>query len=159
VILANAQIMKVIFLKDVKAVGKKHEVKEVADGYARNYLLPNELAKEATKEALAWLKSQQELLQSKDEEELQEAQELATKLDDLEVSIVVKVGDEGQLFEGVGAQKIADTLREMGYKVKKEQIDLPESIREPGEFSITLRFEHNLEAEIRVIISGEEKEG
>lgn len=151
--------MKVIFLKDVKNVGKAREVKEVSDGYARNFLIPNELAKEATEEVLAAFKSQNELLEEKAEEALKESQVMATKLDDLEVPMAVKVGDEGQLFESVTAAKIADTLKEMGYKVKKEQVVLEEPIREPGEFPVTLKFEHNLEAEIKVIISGEEQEG
>ena len=151
--------MKVIFLKDVKNVGKTREVKEVSDGYARNFLIPNELAKEATEEVLAAFKSQNELLEEKAEEALKESQVMATKLDDLEVPMAVKVGDEGQLFESVTAAKIADTLKEMGYKVKKEQVALEEPIREPGEFPVILKFEHNLEAEIKVIISGEEQEG
>ncbi len=151
--------MKVIFLKDVKGLGKAREVKEVSDGYARNFLIPNELAKEATKEAVAALESQNDLLEEQAEEALKEIQELATKLDDLEVPMAVKVGDEGQLFESVTASKIADTLKEMGYQVKKGQIELEEPIREPGEFPVKLKFEHNLEAEIKVIISGEEKEG
>ena len=148
--------MKVIFLKDVKNVGKAREVKEIADGYARNFLIPNELAKEATKEVLAAFEAQNEILEEQAEDALKKIQEMATKLDDLEVLMAVKVGDEGQLFESITASKIADTLKGMGYKVKKEQVELKEPIREPGEFSVKLKFEHNLEAEIKVIISGEE---
>lgn len=148
--------MKVLFLKDVKNVGKAREVKEVADGYARNFLIPNELAKEATKEVLAAFEAQNEILEEQAEDALKKIQEMATKLDDLEVPIAVKVGDEGQLFESITASKIADTLKGMGYAVKKDQVELEEPIREPGEFPVKLKFEHNLEAEIKVIISGEE---
>ncbi|MCP6726694.1 MAG: 50S ribosomal protein L9 [Patescibacteria group bacterium] len=148
--------MKVLFLKDVKNVGKAREIKEVADGYARNFLIPNKLAKEATKEVLSDFENQNEILEEEAEEALKKIQEMATKLDDLEVPLAVKVGDEGQLFESVTALKIADTLRGMGYMVKKEQVELEEPIREPGEFPVKLKFEHNLEAEIKVIISGEE---
>lgn len=148
--------MKVLFLKDVKNVGKAREVKEVADGYARNFLIPNELAKEATKEVLAAFEAQNEILEEQAEDALKKIQEMATKLDDLEVPMAVKVGDEGQLFESITASKIADTLKGMGYAVKKDQVELEEPIREPGEFPVKLKFEHNLEAEIKVIISGEE---
>ena len=151
--------MKVLFLKDVKNVGKAREIKEVADGYARNFLLPNELAKEATAEVLAAFEAQNTLTEDKEEEALKEEQALASSLDDLEVPLLIKVGDEGQLFESVTAAKIVDALKGMGYKVKKEQVELAEPIREPGEFTVKLKFEHNLEAEIKIIISGEEKEG
>ena len=151
--------MKVLFLKDVKNVGKAREIKEVADGYARNFLLPNELAKEATAEVLAAFEAQNTLIEDKEEEALKEEQALASSLDDLEVPLLIKVGDEGQLFESVTAAKIVDALKGMGYKVKKEQVELAEPIREPGEFPVKLKFEHNLEAEIKIIISGEEKEG
>src|SRR3989344_875961 len=91
--------MKVILLQDVEKVGKKFDVKEVADGYARNFLLARNLAKQATPEALEWLEMQKELLSQKSEEELKRAQELASGLDDLEVPLQVKVGEEGRSEE------------------------------------------------------------
>ena len=148
--------MKVILLQDVEKVGKKFDVKEVADGYARNFLLARNLAKQATPEALEWLEMQKELLSQKSEEELKRAQELASGLDDLEVPLQVKVGEEGQLFESINAQKISERLREMGYDVKKIQIKLKDPLKETGEFPVRIALEHNLEAEIRVIITEEE---
>ncbi|HCM36977.1 MAG: 50S ribosomal protein L9 [Candidatus Wildermuthbacteria bacterium RIFCSPLOWO2_02_FULL_47_9c] len=148
--------MKVILLQDVEKVGKKFDVKEVADGYARNFLLARNLAKQATPEALEWLEMQKELLSQKSEEELKRAQELASGLDDLEVPLQVKVGEEGQLFESINAQKISERLREMGYDVKKSRIKLKEPLKETGEFPVRIALEHNLEAEIRVIITEEE---
>ena len=96
--------MKVILLQDIENMGKKFEIKEVADGHANNFLIPQKLAKSATKEALAWLGVQKELISKLAEGELKKAQELASSLDDLEVTIAMKVGDEGQLFESVNAQ-------------------------------------------------------
>ena len=148
--------MKVILLQDVEKVGKKFDVKEVASGYARNFLLARNLAKQATPEALERLEMQKELLSQKSEEELKRAQELASGLDDLEVPLQVKVGEEGQLFESINAQKISERLREMGYDVKKSQIKLKEPLKETGEFPVKIVLDHNLEAEIRVIITEEE---
>ncbi|MDZ4231825.1 MAG: 50S ribosomal protein L9 [Candidatus Pacearchaeota archaeon] len=147
--------MKVILLQDVLKVGKRFEVREVAAGYARNFLLKNNLAREATEEALSWLEAQKEILESRAEEGLKKSQEVASQLDDLEVVVPVKVGDNGQLFESVTAQKISDQLREMGFAVKKNQIELNDPIREIGEYPVKLKFEHNLEAEIRVIVQAE----
>ena len=150
--------MKVILLQDVENVGKKFEVKEVADGHANNLLIPQGLAKLATKEALAWLEVQKELAAKLAEEGLKKAQELASSLDDLEVTIIMKVGDEGQLFESVNAQKIADRLKEMGYGLARHQIKLEQPIKDLGEFPVKVNFEHNLEATINVIIIEEEGE-
>src|SRR3990167_5167235 len=134
--------MRVILLRDVPKVGKKFEVKEVAAGYARNLLLKRNLAKVATPEALQWLEMQKELQSQKSEEELKHAQELASSLDDLEVPLAVKVGEGGQLFESINAQKIAERLKEMGYDVKKGQIKLEEPLKESGEFSVGISLEH-----------------
>ena len=79
-------------------------------------------------------------------------QELASNLDDLEVQITLKVGDEGQLFESVNAQKIAEKLKEMGFDVKKSQIDLKDAIKQTGEFKLKINLDHNLEAEINLSI-------
>jgi large subunit ribosomal protein L9 len=144
--------MKVILLQDVENMGKKFEVKEVADGHANNLLIPQGLAKLATKEALAWLEVQKELATKLAEAGLKKAQELASSLDDLEVTIMMKVGDEGQLFESVNSQKIADRLKEMGFGVTKNQIKLEQPIKDLGEFPVKITFEHNLEATIGLII-------
>lgn len=149
--------MKVILLEDVDTIGKKFEIKEVANGFARNFLFPKGHAKQASKEALAWLKTQKEIMEQKAEAELKAVQELASKLDDVELNIPMKIGEQGQLFESVNAQKIADTLKEIGFSIKKSQIKLENPIREMGEFPVKIGFEHNLEAEIKVIIT-EEKE-
>ena len=147
--------MKVILLQDIEGLGKKYEVKEVKDGHARNFLIPKKMAKAATKQALKWLTDQKEVIEKEAEEDLKKAQELASQIDGLEVNIAVKVGDEGQMFESINSQKIADKLKEMGFEVKKSQIKLEDPIKEIGEFPINVSLSHNLEAEIKVIISGE----
>ena len=147
--------MKVILLQDVEGLGKKYEVKEVKDGHARNFLIPKKMAKAATKQALKWLADQKEVIEKEAEEDLKKSQEIASQIDGLEVNIAVKVGDEGQMFESINSQKIAEKLKEMGFDVKKSQIKLEDPIKELGEFPVNVSLSHNLEAEIKIIISGE----
>jgi large subunit ribosomal protein L9 len=148
--------MKVILLQNVEDLGRKYEVKDVKDGYARNFLFPEKLAKPATEEALKWLQDQKEVIAKEAEEDLKKSQELASKIDGIEVNISVKIGDEGQLFESINSQKIAEALKEMGFEVKKSQIELSSPIKELGEFPISIKLDHNLEAEIKLIVAGEE---
>jgi len=147
--------MRIILLQDVEKLGKKYDVKEVADGYARNFLLPKGLAKIATKETLKWLKLQKEIRKEKAEKDLQKIQEEASAIDGQEVVISVKVGDDGQLFESIGAKRVAEKLKELGFGVKRSQVNLEKPIKELGEFPIKISFPHNLEAEIKVIVTEE----
>ncbi len=149
--------MKVILLQDIEKTGKKLEVKNVADGFAKNLLIPKGLARPATKEALKWLEMQKEIEGKKSEDALKRTQEVASSMEGLEVPVSVKVGDEGQLYESITAQKIAERLKEMGYDIKKTQIELKDPIKEIGEFPAKIRFDHNLEVEIRVIVSHKEE--
>ena len=147
--------MRVILLQDIENIGNKYDVKEIKDGYARNFLIPKKMVKLATEKNLKWLKIQKEIQAKKSEQGLEKAQETATKLDGLEIIIPVKVGEENQLFESINAQKIAEKIKELGFEIKKTQIDLEEPIKESGEFPLKIKLEHNLEAEIRVIITEE----
>lgn len=147
--------MKVILIQDIKDVGKKYEIKEVKDGFAKNFLFPQKLAKPATEENLAWLEKQKEKIAKKAEEELKKTQELASQIDGQEIIFSVKVGREGELFESITSQKIAEKLKQLGFQVKKQQIDLAQPIKELGEFPIKIKLEHNLEAEIKVIVAEE----
>lgn len=144
--------MKVILLQDIENLGKKYDIKEVADGYARNFLLPKKMVKETTKESLKWLEIQKENEVKRAEEKLKKVQELATLIDDQEIVIHVKIGENEQLFEKITSKKISEQLKELGFEIKKNQIDLPEPIKELGEFPIKIKFDHNLEAEIKVIV-------
>ncbi|MCK4453803.1 50S ribosomal protein L9 [Candidatus Parcubacteria bacterium] len=144
--------MRVILLQDVEKLGKKYEIKEVADGYARNFLIPKSLVKLATEKNLKWLENQKETIKKESEKELKNFQDIATKIDGLELNIPVKIGKENQFFESITPQKISEKLKELGFEIKKTQIDLEEPIKEIGEFPIKIKFEHNLEAEVRIIV-------
>ncbi len=147
--------MKVIFLKDVENVAKKYEVKEVKNGYARNFLIPQNLVKSATRQNLKWLEAQKEIIEKEVEEDLKKTQEMASSIDGMEVAISLKVGEEGQLFESINNVKIAEKLKEMGFDIKKSEINLKEPIKQIGEFPVKINLDHNLEAEIKLIISEE----
>ena len=138
--------MKVILLQDIEGLGKKYEVKEVKPGHAKNLLLPQKMARAATKEALQWLSDQKEVIEKEATEDLKKSQELASQLDGFELSIGMKVGDEGQLFESVSSQKIVDKLKELGFEVKKSQVKLEDPIKDIGEFPVSISLDHNLEA-------------
>jgi large subunit ribosomal protein L9 len=144
--------MKVILLQDIENFGKKYEVKEVKDGYARNFLIPKGLVKIATEEAVRWAEVQKEIGAKKSEEELKKTQTSASGIDGTEVVISVKIGEKEQLFEKITAQKISEKLKEMGFEVKKTQIALTEPLQALGEFPVKVKFDHNLEAEITVIV-------
>jgi large subunit ribosomal protein L9 len=150
--------MKVILLQDIENLGKKYEVKEVKPGHARNFLIPQNLVKPATKPNLKWLEAQKEIIQKEAEEDLKKYQEIASKIDDLDVEIIVKVGDEGQLFESVTSQKVSERLKEMGFDVKKSQVDIKEPIKAIGEFKVKINLAHNLEAEINLEIIAEKSD-
>jgi len=149
--------MRVILLQNIDNIGKKHEVKEIKDGYARNFLIPKGLVKPATKEALKWLEEEKAKKEEKAKEELKKAQEMASKLEGIEVIIPVKIGKKGQVFEKITAQKISEKLKELGFEINKNQVDLLEPIKELGEFQVKIKLNHNLESDINLIIS-EEKE-
>lgn len=147
--------MKVILLQDVEKVGKKFEIREVADGYAKNFLFPKKLAQIATKNAAAWAQTQQEIAAKVTEKELQEMQAKASQMDGQEITINVNVGEKDQLFESVTAQKIAEKLKEGGFEIDKKQVALKDPIKELGEYPVKISFPHNLEAEIKLTIAPE----
>ena len=145
--------MKVILLQDVNKIGKKYEVKNVSDSHARNFLIPRGFVKPATKEALEWLEVQREILRKSAENDLKKTEGAASSIDGMELIITVKIGDEGQLFESINVQKISEKFKELGFDVKKSQIALENPIKETGEFPVKIHFPHNLEAQIKVIIT------
>jgi len=147
--------MKVVLLEDIEKIGKKFDIKEVKDGYARNSLIPRGLVKIATEQAVKWAEMQKEIQKKKAEEELKNIQKTASSIEGMEIPISVKVGEKNQLFEKITSQKIAEKIREAGFNVKKEQILLENPIEETGEFSVKVKFDHNLESEITIIVSEE----
>lgn len=150
--------MKVILLKNIQSVGKKNEIKEVSAGYAKNFLIPKKLAIPADEEKVIQLENQLKVEEKKAEENLKEIEAIVAKLDGREVNVMVKVGKQGQVYESVSKQKIADQLKEQGFEINKNQIVIDNPIKELGEFDLKIVFDHNLEAEIKLIVSEKEEE-
>ncbi len=148
--------MKVILIKDVENLGKKYEIKEVKPGYAKNYLFSNKLAEPATERALKWLEAQSENIKKEQEEDFKKTQLKVSKVDGSELIFPMKIGDKGQLFESISIQKIQDKIKqEMDVDINKNQVKLKDSIKEIGEFLIKISFEHNLEANVKVVVTEE----
>ncbi len=150
--------MKIILLKDIENLGKRWDVKEVKRGYAKNFLLPKGLVQIATSKNMESLEERRELEKKKAEEELKLVQKQASLIDGTEVTIPVKVEEEGTVYGSVTSQMMAEELAKLGFKdIRNSQIVLESPIKELGEFPVIVTFEHNLEAEIKVIVV-EEKE-
>lgn len=145
--------MKVIIIKTTPGIGEKDDVKEVADGYARNFLLPNGIAKLATATDLKVLEQQQQRTVMSEERELKKYQNLATKLDGLELNIEQKASPEGKLYAQVSTATIAAELSKKGHKVEKQWLKSKAPVKELGEHEITVGFPHGLEAKIKLIIN------
>lgn len=133
--------MKIILLNDVKGIGKKGEIKNVSDGYARNFLFPKKIAMEATEGNIKLRKSQIELENKKKAEEAKKASETAKKLSDITVNIVAKTGENGKLFGSITAKDIAEKLKEQtSIDVDKKKIVLPEPIKEAGKYEVEVKI-------------------
>lgn len=144
--------MKVVLLGKVPPLGERGAVCDVADGYARNFLFPRKLAVIATPKALAEAEQEREATRRKSERELADIQHSATKLDGYELETEETVSEGGTLYAAVGAQKVAQLLKERGFHIKKTQISM-EPIKTPGEHKATIRFSHGLEVEITIIVT------
>lgn len=144
-------------LRDVEKLGDKYDVKEVADGYARNFLFPQNFAEPATKAALKQLESKKEAAAKEAEEDLAATETMVAGLDGQEIEITAKIDENGKLFGSITAVKIAKAFKDKGFNVQKKQVKLVEPIKEVGDYDITLEFPHGLEAKIKVIVAEEIK--
>ena len=147
--------MKVILLEDVDELGKKGEIKEVADGCARNLLIPKKMAVLASKSEVIRLEEQKKIDEEKAEKELIRFQEIASQIDGFELEIPVKIGEDNKLFGAITSAKISEELKKNNFKVEKNQVKLEEPIKEIGEYEIPIELPHNLEAKIKLIITEE----
>ena len=140
--------MKVIFHEDVKGQGKKGELKEVSDGYARNYLLPRKLASEATADNINALKLKEKAKAAQIAKEKAQAEENAKKLGGVQVIIKAKAGAGGRLFGSVTAKEIAEEMaKQHGVTIDKRKIELPLEIKSFGSFRAILKFYSGISCE------------
>lgn len=145
--------MKVILLEDVKSLGKKGEVVNVNDGYARNLLFKKNLGIEATKQNLNDLKLQKQNNDKLEAERLEEAKKLAKELEQKEVVLAIKTGSDGRVFGSVSTKEIAEAAKEqLGYELDKKKMNLKDAIKSIGTFHVPLKLHPKVTVELKVVV-------
>ena len=145
--------MKVIFNQDVRGQGKKGELKDVSDGYARNYLLPRKLASEATPDMLNAFKLKEKAKKAQMEREKAQAEENAKRLEGIQVTISARAGQGGRLFGAITSQEISDALREQhGIEIEKNKIVQSEPIKSFGSFEVKAKLGYEVSGKISVLV-------
>jgi large subunit ribosomal protein L9 len=147
--------MKVILQRDVTNLGDAGDVKEVADGYARNYLIPKKYAVRASAGSTKMALHQKRLAELKKEKRSKSMKDLASSINGQSVSVKVKVGENDKIFGSVTTQDIAQALANKGFEIDKRRIDLDQPIKSLGEFKIRLKLADGIQAEITLTIEGE----
>lgn len=143
---------EVILMADVEGLGKEGDVVRVADGYARNFLLPKKLAAPVTAATQRRIEKNRKLRAEEDAKRLEGSRELAARIEKLSCNVPVKTGDEGKMFGAVTAAHIADILKAQGIELDRHQIELAEPLRELGVFSIPVRVHPEVQATLKVWI-------
>jgi len=146
--------MKVILLTDVKNIGRRTEIKNVSDGYARNFLIPRNLAKPADQSSVNVILKEREISQKKEKEEENIFKEKAQKINGQSFEIKLKAGDKGELFGSVGEEEIKKIITEKtGINIKKVFLEKP--IKEIGEYQLKISLTYEIYSEIKLIVSAE----
>ncbi len=144
--------MKVVLLKDVKGSGKAGDIIEAKDGFARNFLIKNGLAKEADAQAINDNKNQKAAAEFHRQEQLKANKALRDKLHGAEVTLAVKTGENGKFFGSVTNKEIAEKLAGLGYDIDKKKIVLASNIKATGNYPVTIRISAEETAKITVIV-------
>lgn len=147
--------MKVVLLKDVKGTGKKGEIKEVADGFAKNFLLKNGMARIADNSAMNENKIQGEAAKYHKQQEIAAAKALAEKLEGKSVTLKIKCGSNGKTFGSITSKEIADQLQKIGISLDKKKIDLKEAIKSSGSYTIVAKIYPEVTAKFTVVVEAE----
>ncbi len=148
--------MKVILLQDVKSLGKKGQIVDVNDGYARNYVLPKKLGLEANGKNLNDLKLQKAHEDKLAAEKLADARALAEKLEAVSVKLSIKIGSNGKPFGAIASKELAEAVKaQTGIEVDKKKINLKESIKELGTHEVTVKLHPQVTAKLKVEVASE----
>ncbi len=148
--------MKVILLQEVKKLGKKGEIMEVAEGYARNFLLPKKLAAPATADTLNQLQQQKSAAADRQKRQLEEAKLLAAQLGQIEVKVKAKAGEGGKLFGAVTTKDIADAAKiQHGVELDRRKMEITDPIKNLGQTTVVMKIHPEVTAEIKVQVIGE----
>ncbi|MGD8778884.1 MAG: 50S ribosomal protein L9 [Ignavibacteria bacterium] len=141
--------MKVILRKNFDQLGKIGDVVDVKDGYARNFLLPRQIAYAATQGNIRALEEEKKIAAVKMQKELEEAQHISSELEKVSITIPVTVGEEDKLFGTVTSQMICDALKEKGFDIDKRKIEIPEAIKTLGIYSINVKLHNEVNAVVK----------
>lgn len=141
--------MKVILRKNFEQLGKVGDIVDVKDGYARNFLLPRQIAYLAQEGNIRALEEEKKQLVKKEAKELELAEKLSTELEKVSITIPVKVGEEDKIFGSVTTQMIADSLKEKGFEIDKRKIEISEPIKSLGIYSINVKLHHDVNAVLK----------
>ena len=142
--------MQIILLKSVRGLGDPGDIVNVKSGYARNYLIPNDLAIYATKVSIAQTEYTIQKSKEAEEKRVKELQDVATKLDKLTLKFELKTSEEDKLFGSVTNQMVAETLLDQGYSIEKKDIEIPEPIKNIGNHYIDVYLHKDVSARIKV---------
>ncbi len=142
--------MKVLMVKDVQKIGKKGELIEVKEGYARNYLIPNGLAAEATGGALKKIEEEKKAQERRKAREKEAALALAAKFKSYTITLRHKAGDEGRLFGSITSAEIAEALKQKGIEIDKKQVVMDDHIRLVGHHDVTIKLSPEVTATLSV---------
>lgn len=144
--------MKVILQKDVPALGDAGDIKEVAEGYARNYLLPNKLVIIANESSRKAVEHQKKLIKIKKEKRKKASEGIAGSISGLEITIPAQVGEEGKLFGSITSMDIARALKDKGFTVDKRKIQLENPIKQEGEYAVSIKLDEGITAAVKVLV-------
>ncbi len=147
--------MKVILIKDVESLGGAGDVKEVADGYARNFLIPGGYAEIATKNAIERAEKIKIEKGIEAKEDLKSIEEIAKKLEGVSVIIKAKADDSGKLYAAIKTGEISEELSKKGLEINKDKIVTEEPIKEIGDYEVVINLEHGLEVRVGVTVENE----
>ncbi len=149
-------MMKVVLLEDVKSLGRKDDIVNVSDGYARNYLFPKNLAAEATPGKLNEISEKKKTMENKKKKELEEAKALAKNLNNREVIVKTKAGSSGKLFGSITGKDIADMIKsQLKIQVDKKKIVLDDAIKSLGSHQVEIKIYPEITAKIKVVVTEE----
>ncbi|RUM57216.1 MAG: 50S ribosomal protein L9 [Nautilia sp.] len=145
--------MKVLLIKDVPKLGKKGEIKEVKEGYGRNFLIAKGFAKLATKEVVKEWEEEQKRLEEEKVKEIEELNKLKDRIEKLNITITKKLGNNGHLYGAVTKEDIASALKEKNIEIDKKLIDA-KNIKSLGEHIVDIKLGHGIHAKLKIIVEG-----
>lgn len=150
--------MEIILKEDIIGLGEEGDIKNVADGYARNFLLPKGLAIQKSKTNLRWLERQQDVINKRKEVKADNAKGLAEQIKDLEVTVSGKVSSGMKLYGSIHAHQITDALKEKGIEIDQRKIEIGTPIKHVGDFTVTVKLYEGVQVKLKVKVVSEDGE-